>query len=325
MVARARLTVRATGFLATAACTAAVALTLLAPSTLASVTQPAASTAATPASPPPSAAANPVAIATAPGGVGARAAAIENASTGALLWSRGLNTERPMGSITKVMTALVVLRAGDLNRTITIPSSVVGYVREYDASNAGLQPGDTLTARQLLDGLMLPSGCDAAYVLAGAYGAGRTAFVAKMNAVAKQLGMTRTHFANFDGLPWPTEHSTYSTASDLLKLGRAAMKHAVFRSIVAQRTYRIGAGDGHHAYVWRNLDPLLGTYRGATGIKTGYTLAAGHCLLFAATREGHSVIGVTLDSPGSGTTVNGADPARILNWTFALPAADLAT
>src|ERR1700691_1795444 len=245
MVARARLLVRATGLLATVACTAAGALTLFAPSA--------------------SATGSPAAISTAPNGVAARAAAIENASTGELLWSRGLNTERPMGSITKVMTALVVLRAGDLNRRITIPSSVVSYVREYDASNADLQPGDTLTARQLLEGLMLPSGCDAAYVLAGAYGPGRTAFVAKMNAVAKQLGMTRTHFANFDGLPWPTEHSTYSTASDLLKLGRAAMKFAVFRSIVAQRSYRIAAGDGHHAYVWRNLDPLLGTYRGATG------------------------------------------------------------
>jgi serine-type D-Ala-D-Ala carboxypeptidase (penicillin-binding protein 5/6) len=315
MVARARLTVRATGLLAAGACTAAALLTFLAPSPLANATS----------SPAASAVSSPAVISTAPWGVGAKAVAIENASTGALLWSRRLNTERPMGSITKVMTALVVLRAGNLNRRITIPSSVISYVREYDASNADLQPGDTLTARQLLAGLMLPSGCDAAYVLAGAYGPGRPAFVAKMNAVAKQLGMTRTHFANFDGLPWPTEHSTYSTASDLLKLGRAAMKYATFRSIVAKRTWRIAAGDGHHAYVWRNLDPLLGTYRGAAGIKTGYTLAAGHCLLFEATRDGRSLIGVTLDSPGVGTTVNGADATRILNWAFALPASDLAT
>jgi serine-type D-Ala-D-Ala carboxypeptidase (penicillin-binding protein 5/6) len=299
MVARARLLVRASGLVATVACTAAGALTLFAPSA--------------------SATGNAMVISTTPSGVGAKAAAIENASAGELLWSRGLNTERPIGSITKVMTALVVLQAGDLNRTITIPSSVVSYVREHDASDAHLQPGDTLTARQLLEGLMLPSGCDAAYVLAGAYGPGRTAFVAKMNAVAKQLGMTRTHFANFDGLPWPTEYSTYSTASDLLKLGRTAMKYAVFRSIAAQRSYRIAAGNGHHAYVWRNLDPLLGTYRGATGIKTGYTLAAGHCLLFAATRDGRALIGVTLDSPGPGTTVNGADATRILNWAFGLP------
>jgi D-alanyl-D-alanine carboxypeptidase (penicillin-binding protein 5/6) len=163
---------------------------------------------------------------------------------------------------------------------------------------------------------MLPSGCDAAYVLAEAYGPGLTAFVKKMNSTAKQLGMTRTHFANFDGLPWPSEYSTYSTAASLLKLGRAAMKSGVFRAVVGQRTYRIAAGSGHHAYTWHNLDPLLGVYRGATGIKTGYTLAAGHCLLFAATRKGHSLIGVTLDSPGAGTTVNGNDATRLLNWAF---------
>ena len=70
---------------------------------------------------------------------------------------------------------------------------------------------------------MLPSGADAAYVLAKAYGPGLTGFINKMNATAKKLGMTRTHFANFDGLPWPGEYSTYSTAASLLKLGRAAM------------------------------------------------------------------------------------------------------
>jgi D-alanyl-D-alanine carboxypeptidase (penicillin-binding protein 5/6) len=218
------------------------------------------------------------------------------------------------------MTALVVIRAGDLDRKIKIPYAAVAYAREHDASSADLRAGDTLTARQLLAGLMLPSGCDAAYVLAEAYGPGLSAFIAKMNATAKLMGLTRTHFANFDGLPWPTEHATYSTAANLLTLGRVAMKSAVFRGLVDQRSYRIAAGPGHHAYLWRNIDPLLGTYRGATGIKTGYTLAAGHCLLFEATRNGRSLIGVTLDSPGPGTTVNGADATRILNWAFGLPA-----
>jgi D-alanyl-D-alanine carboxypeptidase (penicillin-binding protein 5/6) len=277
--------VRATGLLSGAVLTACVALAVAAPSSVASVARPiaAVSVAAT--------------SGVSPGGVEAKAAAIESASTGALLWSRDLTAERPMGSITKVMTALVVIRAGDLNRKITIPSAVVAYIRKYDVSNADLQPGDKLTAGQLLEGLMLPSGCDAAYVLAQAYGPGQPAFIAKMNATAKKLGMTRTHFANFDGLPWPNEQSAYSTAADLLKLGRVAMKSALFRSIVDQRVDRIAAGTGHHAYVWRNTDPLLGAYYGAVGIKTGYTLAAGHCLLFEATRNGHSLIGVTLDSP----------------------------
>ncbi len=256
---------------------------------------------------------------TGPAGVQARAAAIAVASTGRVLWSRDLNTEVPMASITKVMTALVVIRAGHLDRRITVPSAVIGYVEEYDASSAGLWPGDTLTAGQLLEALLLPSGADAAYTLAEAYGPGRSAFIAKMNATAKRLGMTRTHFSNFDGLPYPTGYSTYSTPANLLKLGRVAMASAVFRSIVDRRSYRVASGSGHHAYLWVNLNPLLGVYRGAIGIKTGFTPAAGHCLLFEATRGGRSFIGVNLDSPGVGTTVNGADATRMLNWAFSLP------
>jgi D-alanyl-D-alanine carboxypeptidase (penicillin-binding protein 5/6) len=267
----------------------------------------------------PSPAASAAASASAPGGVQARSAAVENAVTGRLLWSRAENTERPMASITKVMTAFLVIRAGDLDRTITVPAAVVSYVRKYDASNAGLRPGDRLTARQLLYGLLLPSGADAAYTLAQAYGPGIGAFVRKMNATAKLMGMTRTHFSNFDGLPWPTPYANYSTAANLLTLGRTVMRSAAFRSIVDQRSYRITVGSGHHAYLWRNLNPLLAHYPGAIGIKPGYTGAAGQCLLFEATRNGHSVIGVTLDSPGSITTVNSADATRVLNWAFSLP------
>jgi D-alanyl-D-alanine carboxypeptidase (penicillin-binding protein 5/6) len=251
-----------------------------------------------------------------PSGVAARSAAVENAATGRLLWSRGLNTERPMASITKVMTAYLVIRAGHLDRAITIPAAVTGYVRAHNASNAGLRPGDKLTARQLLYALMLPSGADAAYALAKAYGPGLTAFVVKMNATARLLGMTRTHFSNFDGLPYPTPYSNYSTAANLLVLGRAAMRLEVFRSVAAQRSYRLAAGAGHHAYRWKNLNPLFGRYPGAIGIKPGYTGAAGQCLLFEATRNGHSVIGVTLHSPGSISSVNSADAIRILNWAF---------
>jgi D-alanyl-D-alanine carboxypeptidase (penicillin-binding protein 5/6) len=256
---------------------------------------------------------------TGPTGVQAKAAAIAVASTGRVLWSRDLNTEVPMASITKVMTALVVINAGHLGRPITVPSAVIGYVEEYDASSADLRPGDTLTAAQLLEALLLPSGADAAYTLAEAYGPGLSAFIAKMNATAKRLGMTRTHFSNFDGLPYPTGYSTYSTPANLLKLGRVAMASAVFRSIVDRRSYRVASGSGHHAYLWLNLNPLLGVYRGAIGIKTGFTPAAGHCLLFEATRDGRSFIGVNLDSPGVGTTVNGAAATRMLNWAFSLP------
>ena len=257
--------------------------------------------------------------ASAPSGVQAKAAAIAIASSGHVLWSRDLNTELPMASITKVMTALVVLRAGDLSRKITVPSAVLSYVDIHDASNAGLRPGDTLTAAQLLEAMLLPSGADAAYTLAEAYGPGLRAFVATMNATAGKLGMTRTHFSNFDGLPWPTAYSDYSTPANLIMLGRAAMKWAVFRSVVDQRSYRITATSAHHAYYWQNLNPLLSAYRGAIGIKTGWTPAAGRCLLFEAERDGRTFIGVELDGSGVGSTVNANDASRMLNWAFSLP------
>jgi serine-type D-Ala-D-Ala carboxypeptidase (penicillin-binding protein 5/6) len=300
-VARVHLSVRPTRLLAGVVVVACAALAI--PAASAASAAPAASA---------------VSASGGPSGVAAWSAAVENAATGQLLWSRDLNTERPMASITKVMTAVVVIGAGNLNRTITVPSAVVKYVREWDASNAGLRPGDKLTAHQLLYGMLLPSGADAAYALAEAYGPGIGEFIAKMNAVAHLLGMTRTHFSNFDGLPYPTPYSNYSTAANLLTMGRAAMRSAVFRSIVDQRTYRITAGSGHHAYLWRNLNPLLGYYPGAIGIKPGYTGAAGQCLLFEATRNGHSVIGVTLHSPGSINALNRADAIRILNWAFGL-------
>jgi D-alanyl-D-alanine carboxypeptidase (penicillin-binding protein 5/6) len=303
MTARARRSaVGLASFAGASVVLACAALTVTAPSSAASVARSPART-----------------IIAGPSDVQAQAAAVADASDGTVLWSRGLNTERPIGSITKVMTAVVVLDAGDLDRLITVPSAVVGYVSQNDASTAGLHPGDTLTATQLLAALLLPSGSDAAYTLATAYGPGIPAFVAKMNATAAALGLTRTHFSNFDGLPYPSVDSNESTPGNLITLGRFAMQSAVFRSIVDQRTYRVAAGAGHHAYVWHNIDPLLGVYPGAIGIKTGYTQAAGHCLLFEATRDGRSFIGVTLDSPGVGTTVNGIDPTRLLNWAFSLP------
>jgi serine-type D-Ala-D-Ala carboxypeptidase (penicillin-binding protein 5/6) len=298
---RARLSIRACGLLAGTALAASAALGAAAPAARATVSSIAAASSASAAG---------------PSGVGAWSAAVENAATGKLLWSRGLNTERPMASITKVMTAYLVIRAGHLDRKITIPAAVTGYVRAHNASSAGLRPGDRLTARQLLYALLLPSGADAAYTLAKAYGPGLSRFVTRMNATARLLGMRRTHFSNFDGLPYPTSYSNYSTAANLLALGRAAMRLPVFRSVVAKRSYGLAAGSGHHAYRWKNLNPLLGRYPGAIGIKPGYTGAAGQCLLFEATRHGHTVIGVTLHSPGSISSVNPADATRILNWAF---------
>src|SRR5215469_16795885 len=112
-----------------------------------------------------------------PAGIAAPWAELANAATGASMWSRSPGTERPMGSITKVMTATVVIEAGHLNRVITVPKGIIGYDHKFDASTAGLVPGEKLTALQLLYAMLLPSGCDAAYTLANAYGPGLSGFV----------------------------------------------------------------------------------------------------------------------------------------------------
>jgi serine-type D-Ala-D-Ala carboxypeptidase (penicillin-binding protein 5/6) len=257
-------------------------------------------------------------VAGAPKGILAKGGVLVDASTGQVLWDRGMNAKRPMASITKVMTAYLVINAGNIDRRIAIPKGVLDYVVKYGASSDSLKPGEVLTVRQLLYGLLLESGADAAYTLAAAYGPGLNAFIAKMNATAQQLGMTHTHFTSPDGLPYPTETSTYSTPADLVILGETAMKSSLFRAIVDQRFVNLGKGQGHADHWWGNSNGLIGKYPGATGIKTGYTDVALHCLLFEAVRNGRTLIGVVLGSPATGPQAGAQDAARVLDWGFAL-------
>jgi serine-type D-Ala-D-Ala carboxypeptidase (penicillin-binding protein 5/6) len=259
-------------------------------------------------------------VAGAPKGVKAKGAVLADAATGQVLWSRDLNAERPMASVTKVMTALLVIQAGHLDQQIRIPKAAMNYAWKNGGESAGLHPGDQLTAQQLLPALLLPSGADAAYALASTYGPGMDAFVAKMNATAAQMGMAHTHFTSPDGLPYPTETATYSTPADLLTLGLAAMKYPVFRSIVGLRFYNLPKGKGHHHYWWDNTDGLIGSYQGAMGIKTGYTDKALHCLLFEAARNGRTLIGVVLGSPATGVNAGAKDAEKMLDWGFRLMA-----
>jgi D-alanyl-D-alanine carboxypeptidase (penicillin-binding protein 5/6) len=251
--------------------------------------------------------------------VSALYAEIEDAANGATIWSKSPNTEVPMGSITKVMTAMVVIETAGttgLSHLDTVPAGITAYDNMYDASTAGLVPGEQLTTLQLLYALLVPSGCDAAYTLAQAYGPGLSAFIAEMNTKAAALGLKHTHFTDFSGLPDPTETSTYSTASDLITLGRDAMQLPLFASIVKTSTYQVPAVAGNHpAFTWNNTNPILGVYPGTVGIKTGSTDAAGYCLLFEAVENNQSVIGVVLDDPSF--SVVATDSTTLLNYGFA--------
>ncbi|KAB2343031.1 D-alanyl-D-alanine carboxypeptidase family protein [Actinomadura rudentiformis] len=264
----------------------------------------------------PAVAAPPASAAAGPRGVAAKSAYLFDSGTRKTRWSRAADTRRPIGSITKVMTAMVVIRAGKLDRKITVKKKHVDYVSRSDGSRAWLRVGDRLTVRQLLNALMLPSGCDAAYVLADAYGPGWKGFVAKMNKTARQLKMTRTKYANFDGLPWPSGTATNSTTRDQVKLADYAMKNKEFRAIVARRSYSLKAGGGHGAYRWTNTNRLLSSYRGTIGIKTGKTDLAGYSLMFAARRGKRTLIGVVLNSSTTREQARFTDAMKMLNWGF---------
>jgi serine-type D-Ala-D-Ala carboxypeptidase (penicillin-binding protein 5/6) len=257
-------------------------------------------------------------VAGAPKGVKAKAGILVDAATGEVLWAKGENTVRPIASITKVMTALVILRAGGLNREVAVPKAVTGYVAKYGANAAGLVPGQVFTVDQLMHAMLIVSAADAAYTLANAYGPGLPAFIAKMNAEAARLGLAHTHFTSPDGLPYPTETSTFSTPAELVRLGEIAMGYPEFRSIVALHFYNLPKADGHGAYSFTSSNELVGKYPGVVGIKTGFTDAAGHTLLFEAVRGGRALIGDVLGSPPTGPAAGAQDAARVLTWGFSL-------
>lgn len=246
--------------------------------------------------------------------IAARAAELANGTTGKQLWGRRQYSKRPIASITKVMTALVVVQSQDLTRRIKITAADVRYATEHNATSAGLRPGDVLTARQLLYAMLLPSGADAALALASSFGPGRQAFVRKMNTAARTLHLVGTHFATFSGL---SPHDQ-STPRNLLLLGEAAMRRPIIRDVVGRRRFLLPAGQHHHRYSWQNTNLLLGRYPGAIGIKTGWTRAAGECLLFEATHNKRVLIGVVLYSAPTKTGAVFTDATRLLNWGFAL-------
>nr|WP_180218409.1 serine hydrolase [Streptomyces albus] len=248
---------------------------------------------------------------------------VMNSGTGKSLYTKAADTRRSTGSTTKIMTARVVLaqRNLNLNRKVKIQKAYSDYIVRNTASSARLIVGDKVTVRQLLYGMMLPSGCDAAYALADTFGNGSSrsarvkSFIGKMNTTARSLGMTNTHFDSFDGIG---KGSNYSTPRDLTKLTRDAMKNATFRSIVATRSTKqrtVTRSGGYRTMNWTNTNPLLGTYSGALGVKTGSGPEAKYCLVFAAKRGGKTVIGTVLASSSSANRTK--DAKKLLSYGFA--------
>ncbi|MFI6788115.1 D-alanyl-D-alanine carboxypeptidase family protein [Nonomuraea sp. NPDC050383] len=224
--------------------------------------------------------------------VGAKTAYVVD-SAGTVHFGKRQTSRVPVASLVKVMTAYVVLREAQLTDTIEITATDVRHATSNGATTAALKKGERLTVRDLLYGLMLPSGADAANALARRYGPGTTAFVAKMNAQAKRLGLQNTRYTNPDGLPTPSKGG-YSTAVDQVKLAETALGDTTFRTVVGSAVHRVAKSAVHRAHTWRNTNKLLQQADGVLGVKTGYTDAAGFCLLFAGERSGREVVGVLL-------------------------------
>ncbi|MEV5440106.1 D-alanyl-D-alanine carboxypeptidase [Streptomyces sp. NPDC052682] len=249
---------------------------------------------------------------------------VMNNANGRTLYTKTADTRRSTGSTTKIMTALVVLKQSNLNldAKYTVPMAASDYIVSKNASSAGLIVGDKVTVRQLLYGLMLPSGCDAAFALADKFGTGSTraarqkSFIGKMNATAKSLGLKNTHFDSFDGIG---SGNNYSTPRDLTKLASNAMKNATFRTVVKTQKYTAKtitkSGGTRTMPTWTNTNALLGTYSGAIGVKTGSGPESKFCLVFAATRNGKTVIGTVLASTSKDTRTS--DAKKLLNYGFA--------
>lgn len=228
---------------------------------------------------------------------------------GNVLWSRQPDAQTAMASITKVMTAILVLEDSSLT-----PQTMVTIGADAAAtgeSEVGLVAGTQVSVNDLLQGLLVHSGNDCAVALADAVSGSSDAFVAQMNAKAQELGMTSTKFATPSGLDENVDH--HSTASDLVLMCRYAMSNETFRSIVAMTKCTVS--NGQQQVSFDSTNELFGMLDGVEGIKTGYTSKAGNCLASAAVQNGLELYCVVLGCPTEKDRFT--DSQTLLNWGFA--------
>ena len=194
----------------------------------------------------------------------------------------------PMASTTKIMTALVVLENADLSKNVVIPAQACGV----EGSSMYLIAGETLSVKDLLYGLMLTSGNDAAVALAIHVGKTQENFVEMMNEKAGALGLQNTNFVNPSGLP---DDNHYTTAKELAIITSHALDNETFKEIVSTQTAKVPYNNNPDGRTLKNHNKLLSMYDSAIGVKTGFTKKAGRCLVSAAQQDGVTLICVTLN------------------------------
>lgn len=231
-------------------------------------------------------------------------AVVIEAETGTVLYSKNMEEQRAMASTTKIMTAILTIEAGDLDREFTVDS----YAIMVEGTSMGLREGDRVSRRDLLYGILLPSGNDAANAAAVSVSGSMSAFVKKMNAKAAALGLRNTHFVTPSGLD---ADGHYTTAYDLAMLAAYAMKNPIFREVVSCQYKRVEFGNPPYSRTLYNSNKMLKQYDGAIGIKTGFTDNARRCLVSAAQRDGVELIAVTLNDPN-----DWKDHSQMLDYGF---------
>ncbi len=222
--------------------------------------------------------------------VSAHSAVVMNAFTGEVVYAKNPYEKRGMASTTKIMTALLAVELGSLERQFKVNSADVAV----EGTSVGLKAGDVVSLDTLVKGMLLESGNDAANVTATVLGPGKENFIALMNKRAKEIGMNSTSFKNPSGL---TEEGHYSTAFDMALLASEAIKNKTFRECCSAKRFRVTFGSPSKEVTFYNHNRFLDMYDGAFGIKTGFTKAAGRCLVTAVQKDGAVLVGVTLNAP----------------------------
>lgn len=219
---------------------------------------------------------------------GASAAIVIETSTNAVIFEKNAHKKLPMASTTKIMTALCAIESGNMDRVVKVDDRAIGV----EGSSIYLAKGEKLTMRELVYGLMLHSGNDAAVAIAYAVSGSVEEFALLMNNTAKKIGAKNTNFENPNGLD-SKEH--YTTAYDLAIITSYALKNDEFAQIVSTYKTTISNGDKSYDRQLKNHNKLLQMYDGCTGVKTGFTKKCGRCLVSSATRENTTLVAVTLN------------------------------
>lgn len=224
-----------------------------------------------------------------PPSVSAETAIVIEAETGKVIYEKKADQKAYPASITKILTALLAVESGEMEDKVKISANAAGV----EGSSIYLEQGEVIPLKDLVYGLMLRSGNDAAIAIAEKVGGTKDGFVDLMNTRAQEIGAVNTHFMNPNGLH---DDDHYTTARDMALISREAMKNSAFKEVAKAKSWNTDRGEGKYNYFY-NKNKVVYQYEGGTGIKIGYTKTAGRTLVASSARDGMELICVVLNAP----------------------------